>query len=894
MSLAAGTRLGSYEVVAAIGSGGMGEVYRAHDIHLGRDVAIKVLPDAFVHDPERLARFEREARTLATLNHPNIAAVYGFEKSAATPAIVLELVEGPTLADRLAQGAMSLDEALPIARQIAEALEAAHEQGIIHRDLKPANVKVRADGTVKVLDFGLAKLVGPAESGSHVPHGPAKAGHSVQDASPTVTSPALMTGVGVLLGTAAYMSPEQARGRKVDKRGDIWAFGLVLYEMLTGKRAFDGQGVAETLARVIEREPDFKLLPPRTPPSIVHLLRRALVKDVRMRLPDIGVARLDILEAMTEPESVSRNTVQRQWGRAVPWIVVGLLAGTLVLIQLRAGPVEPARGQVTRVELDLPAGVELYTINTPSAVLSPDGTQVAFIGNLGGRRTLYLRRLDGFESMPLAGTETVQMCFFSADGRAIGFITGDRALKKVSLADGLVVTLARNADYSAGGTWSRDDRVTFSRDSTLWQVPASGGQATQLTRLDKAKGEVLHAFPVFVANGRTMLFTSVTGSGREASHIEALSVVDGQRRVIVDSGSFPLLAASGHLVFFRNNALLAAPFDDDRLTVGSAVRVVENLTVDVSTGNPLAAVSSSGALLYPPSGSGTSRLVWVSRQGNVEQLITDTPRRYQFPRLAPDGERISIFADGGVWIQDNLRSTFTMLTSVGAIGYTNSFAVWTPDGKRVLTRSRTGLRWIDTDGSARVQAVAGSTSISDIPSSVSPDGRTVAFVRQAETSSGDIYVVEVRGDSSPRPVLSTPAYEGGPRFSPDGRWMAYASDEGGQMQVYLRPFPGPDRREPVSTQGGTQPVWNSNGKELFYRNGDKMMVVDVSTNPDVRLSPPRQLFEQRYGFLTITNANYDVSRDGQRFLMVKEESGSGRLNLVLNWTEELKQKVPVP
>ena len=728
VALSPGTRLGPYEISAQIGVGGMGEVYRATDTNLARQVAIKVLPDGVSSDAERLARFDREAKTLASLNHPHIAAIYGLERSAGTTALVMEFVEGPTLADRIAQGALSLDEALPIAKQIAEALEAAHEQRIIHRDLKPSNIKLRPDGTVKVLDFGLAKAIEPT--------GAISSSHSM---SPTITTPA-MTQMGIILGTAAYMSPEQAKGRAADKRSDVWAYGCVLYEVLTGRSAFAAEGISETLARVIEREPDFSVLPPRTPPSIVRLVRRALVKDPRMRLPDIAMARIEIQEA-AEPPVVSHVTPQTksaQWRTALPWVTAALLATTLVVMQVRGDPPAP-RQPVARLEVNLPAGIELYANYPQVATLSQDGARMAFVGTLGGRRQLYVRRLDQFEAVPIQGTEGLTMCFFAPDSGAVGFISADGILKKVSLSDGLIVTLARDADYSAGGVWGADDRITFGRANTIWQVSGSGGRPKQLTTLDRARGEIFHGWPTVMPGGQTVLFASMTGNSRDATHIEALSLADGRRSVIVESGTFPLYARSGHLIFFRDGALIAAPFDADRLVVtGPPVRVIENVAVDNSTGMPLVALSEAGSVLYPPSDSGTSRIAWVSRQG-VEQPISDAPRRYAYPRLAPEGRRIVVYADGDLWIQDTVRPTLTRLTLTSE-GIGGSF-VLTPDGKRVVFRSRTGMRWIDIEGSGQSQAISGSASLADFPSSVSPDGETLAFLRQTTDSSGDVYVL---------------------------------------------------------------------------------------------------------------------------------------------------------
>jgi eukaryotic-like serine/threonine-protein kinase len=728
-----------------------------------------------------------------------------------------------------------------------------------------------------VLDFGLAKAIADANDA---------------DVSPTSTTPIDGTRDGIILGTISYMSPEQSRGHAVDKRTDIWAFGCVLYELLTGHPSFAGETISDTVAAVLKQEPDWQALPADTPPGIRSLLRRCLKKDAVDRLHDIADARIEIQEAIADSAAMTPALPRppaARWTRMIPWLVAAasVAMALLVVQQGSRGTGSPA-GPVTRLDLDLPAGVELVTVYPPAVVLSPDGTRVTFVGAFRGLRQLYTRRLDQFETVPIRGTENANAVFISPDGRSLGLITADLALKKVSLADGLVTTIEHDAEFSAGAAWGADDRITFVRAGALWQVPASGGPPKQLTTLDSGKRELLHAWPSIIAEGRILLFVSITGSSRGASHIEALSLATGQRRVIVESGTFPLYAPSGHLVFFRDGALLGAPFDVDRMEVtGPVVRVLENLAVGTTMDAPFAALSNAGLLAYAPSDAGTTRLVWVSRQG-VEQPITDTARRYQYPRLAPDGRRTVVAAAGDLWIQDNARATFTRLTSEQTVG--NAFPVWTPDGTRVLFRTLTGMYWTAADGSGRPQPIAGSLS-GDLPCAVSPDGDTLAFMRQNAQTSRDIYVLSLRGQSAPRPVVNTPAYDGGAQFSRDGHWMAYASDESGQMQVYIRPFPGPDKRWPVSTHGGTQPLWSRDGKEIFYRVGNKIMVVDVSAGVDLTLSQPRQLFEQRYVFQNISLANYDVSPDGQ-FVMVKEEAGSGRLNVVLNWTEELKRLTP--
>jgi Tol biopolymer transport system component len=513
---------------------------------------------------------------------------------------------------------------------------------------------------------------------------------------------------------------------------------------------------------------------------------------------------------------------------------------------------------------------------------------VAFVGIVEGNRQIYLRRLEQTSSVPVKGTEGATGVFFSPNSRSIGAVLTSGLLETVSLDDGLVVSLLRDADINSGGAWGSDDRITFGRNRVLWQVPASGGSATQVTTLEAEKKELAHAFPVVLPGGKGILFAVLTGSSRGAVHIEAVSPADEQRHVVIEPG-VPLHATGQHLIFVRDPTLLAVPFDADRLEVsGAPVRVLDGVRVS-SLGSAMVGISSTGSVAYM-SGAAASQLVWVSRQG-VEQRLTDSARSYAFPNLSHDGRRVVVSLDGGdVWIADTERPALTRITTEATTG--NSYPVWTPDGKRVIFRTSLGLYSADAEGSSRSQAIPG-TSAADFPNAVSPDGEWLAFLRVGGDRSGDIYAVSLRGDAKPRPLVNTQAYEGGAQFSPDGRWVAFASDESGYFQVFVRPFNGPDRKWLVS-QAGKYPRWNRNGKELFYRDGHKMMVVDVSIAADAPVfSSPRMLFEQRYEFgAGQTTANYDVTADGQRFVMVKDQSGSSQLSIVLNWFVELARLAP--
>ncbi|HZJ30440.1 MAG TPA: protein kinase [Vicinamibacterales bacterium] len=864
MTLSSGARLGAYEILAKLGEGGMGEVYRARDTRLKRDVAIKVLPDAFARDPDRLTRFEREAELLATLNHPNIASVYGFEEAASGSGIVLELVEGPTLSDRIAQGPVPVAEALSIARQMTDALDAAHQKGIVHRDLKPANIKFTAGGQVKVLDFGLAKAM---ESATAV-----IAGASI---SPTMVSPA--TQAGIILGTAAYMSPEQARGKAVDQRADIWAFGCVLFEMLTGRSPFgSAETVSDSIAAILTREPDWNALPADTPASVRRLLRRCTHKDVDRRIHHIGDARLELDDAAGESvQDSSHATGRAYWRTALPWAVgaIGVAVAAVTVLWPRADRSTSA-APVTRLELTLPPNLELYT-SARTIALSPDGSRLAFIGVLNGSRQIYLRRLDHFEATTLRGSDAVSTLFFSPDGTSIGFVTSSGLLKTISLTDGVVLTVSDRVSFLGGGAWGADGSLIVQRGSTLWRVPRTGGEPKQLMALDAAHRDTRHAWPIVLPDGKTMLFAAASNDGWR---IDSLDLDMGERRTIIERGTLPLYVNVGQLAYFRDGQMFTVPFDAAALKVtGPAAPLIEDVPT-LTSEIPLLDVSLSGAMMYSAT-TAFSTLVWVSR-GGEEQVLNGERRSYANPRMSPDGQRFIVQA-GELWVEDLARATFSRLTTGTILG--NGFPIWLPDG-RVMYRGQTGLRVQGTSGpGGDAQVLPGTTDL-DYPGVIAPDGDTLVFLRSTQDSSFNILTLSLRNPAKTSTVLQTPSYEGGVRLSPDGRWMSYVSNETGRNEIYLRPFPGPGERQQVSTDGGTQAIWNPNGREIFYRVDDKMMVVQVTTSPTLKMSSPELLFEARYAYgAGITIPNFDVSRDGQRFVMVKPESGAGRLNVVLNW-----------
>jgi serine/threonine-protein kinase len=891
--LSSGTKLGSYEVVAQIGAGGMGEVYRAHDPKLGRDVAIKVLPEAFARDADRMARFQREAKVLASLDHPNIASIYGLEDSEGTRALVMQLVEGPTLADRIKARPIPVDEAVRIAKQIADALEYAHERGIIHRDLKPANVKVTSDDAVKVLDFGLAKALEGDPSSIDI------------STSPTISRMATMQ--GVLLGTAAYMSPEQAKAKSVDRRADIWAFGCVLYEMLTGKQAFTGETVTDTLASIIKEEPDSNLLPAQTPMRVRVLLQRCLQKDPKQRLRDIGDARISLEEVLSgapEVAAMPGAAAVPAWRRALP-LAIGLIAVGIAGFtgwSLRPSPAPPAK-PVTRFTITLPPGQRLAADSVQSALaLSADGSMLAYVAQSDGVQQIYLRAMDSGEARPIAGTAGAIGPFFSPDGQWLGFFADGR-LKKTSLSGGVVQTLA-DAPSPRGASWDNRGTILFQPAiaGPIQQMPEGGGSLEPVTRLENL--ESANIWPEPLPGSRSFVFVGGTG-GLGGVTIAAQAFGSGERRNLAQVAGVTMAsyASSGHLLYAQAGNLMAAPFDVERLQIkGAAVPVVRGISQSppATVGGAQYSVSATGSLVYLTGATqgSLSKLVWVSRNG-AEQPLGAPAHNYEHPRLSPDARRVAVnVADSGstqVYLYDVARDALSRFTFEGDF---NGYPVWSPDGRRIaFMSSREGLAhifWQLADGGGGLERLT--SDAIDAPFSFSPDGQELAFVHAAGLP--EIRVLRI-GNREQQAFLKTHAFQDSPQFSPDGRWLAYASEESGRREIYVQAYPGPGGKWQISTDGGTEPRWNRNGRELFYRNGAKMMAVEISTQPSFDVGKPRQVFEGRYRSNPFGYAmpNYDVSPDGQRFLVVKsveqpQEQGPAQINVVLNWTEELKRLVP--
>jgi len=873
MALSFGNRLGPYEILAAIGVGGMGEVYRARDAKLGRDVALKVLPEAFARDAERMARFQREAKVLASLDHPNIASIYGLEDSGGTHALVMALVEGPTLADRIRTGPIPLSEALPIAKQICDALEYAHERGIVHRDLKPANVKVTSDDAVKVLDFGLAKAIESDAASIDIA------------TSPTISRMATLA--GVLLGTAAYMSPEQTKGKSVDRRADIWAFGCVLYEMLTGKMAFSGETVTDTLASVIKDEPDWSQLPPATPSRARVLLQRCLQKDPKQRLRDIGDARISLGEILSgAPE---------QWSAA--------------------GERHPRLADLMCFQIPVPEGVTLSA--SAQFALSPDGRQLAFAatGSDGALR-LWIRPLDSLEARPLPGSESpnIPPFFWSPNSRYIAFEAGGK-LKKISISGGGAETLCTLSSGAAvGGAWNRDGVIIFGNFyGGLMQVSANGGSASPVTVVDASRGETRHLHPTFLPDGRHFIYLRVSrapeNSGIYVGSLDAKPEEQDSKRLLATQHWATYVPSSdpatGQLLLTRNGALVTQKFDPRRLEfVGKPITVAEQVGHFLNTG--FFSVSANEVLAYRTGeGDRESQLTWFDPRGKRIGAVGE-PGNYLTPALAPDGTRAIISRydssgrnPGGVWLLDLARGTSTRFTFGPSLAL---YGIWSPDGSRVAFSYNFGavsdLYLKSASGVADEELLLKSDE-NKYPMSWSPDGRFLLYqASDPKTTKHGLWLLPFEGDKKPFPILRTDFNNRHGKLSPDARWIAYTSDESGRDEVYVQTFSLDAAglaflsggKWLISTGGGSEPRWRGDGKVLYYLAADrKLMAVEIATDPMFLAGAPKVLFQAPPNSST-TAYSWDLTPDGKRFLFLAlTEQVQAPFTVVLNWQEALKK-----
>ena len=879
MGLSAGARVGHYEIVELIGVGGMGEVYRARDTKLERDVAIKVLPEELSHDPGRLARFEREAKLLASLTHPGIATLYGIEHVEGKPALIMELVEGETLAERVARGVIPYEEAVALFTQIADAVGAAHKKGIIHRDLKPANIKLTPDGKIKILDFGLAKLVEPESA--------ERSGAASQ--SPTLTK---NTALGAILGTASYMSPEQARGKPVDKRTDIWAFGCCLYEALSSRKAFDGETVTDVLSRVLQLEPEWSALPPDVPAPLPRLLKRCLDKNPDRRVHDIADARLDLEESLGAPSVADDRRTANKLPMVATAVVAAVLGAFLSWLAREGVPTPP----VKRFSINLPPGDEFLVggIEGPLVAISPDGSKVVYAGVREGKAQLFLRRIGEHSSEPVAGTENGRMPFFSPDGQWIGFAVGLQ-LKRVALDGGPTVEVSQLTDWFLGGSWPVDREILFGQfgaESLFWVSPNGRVSPDAFQRDDEA---VAHRWPQVLPNGQGAVF--VTGPWDEA-RIAVLSLETGNAHVLDELGTYPRYATSGHIVFARERTLFAVPFDPIPLALtGPAVPVLDNVGQG-GAGEAYFDISQEGTLVYisgqtkPPTG-----LVWVDREGQSRALGPMRSATWNTPRLSPNGELILAGlepqdAPPNLWLLGTARPSLMRFTTLGE-GDTDP--VWSPDGDAVFFLAGRRLVRQAIDSSEQLQNGTACGTLT----SISSDGHLFVCDERGESGDWDIALLRVNrngengANGESEPLVSSRFNEHDGRLSPDDRWLAYVSDESGRVEIYVQPFPGPGRKTSVSTEGGAEPAWSRDGHELFYRRGQELYAVPFSA--DGEAGQPTLLFTGKF---RITDDNhrthYDVSLDGEHFVMIQSEASDVRpeIHVVLNWFTELERLAP--
>ncbi len=887
-----GEMLLHYRLAEKIGEGGMGVVWKAVDTKLDREVAIKILPADVSADAERLARFEREAKSLAALNHPNVAQIHGLEHSGGIHFLVMELVPGEDLAERVARGKLPQTEALEVGAQIAAALEVAHERGIVHRDLKPANVRLTPDGVVKVLDFGLAKTMEVSST------------EGSPSLSPTVTSSGTLA--GMILGTAAYMSPEQARGNPVDRRTDIWAFGCVMLELLSGASPFLGATVPDTLAKVLEREPDLSALPGDTPPAIVQLIRRCLRKDARRRLRDIGDAGLEIEDCLHGVHRGAEDrVVQSGWSGWV-WVAVvaiGLAVAGWWIAILDEGSSAGLPGRLVALSAVVPEGVSVDHGALPSVAISPDGRWLAFVGLEDRTTRLYLRPLDAGPARPIPETEGASSPIFSPDSRWIAFLRESLVLR-VAVSGGAPQHVGRVPPVARGFEWSRPEEIVYTRSkrSGLHGLAVETGVGRRITDVDVAAGEVTHNWVQELAGGGKFLATVVDGdtSSYDDAKIVLIDVDNASKKVLVTGGYRGHLLPNGILVYVRSAELLAVRIDTKRWeTVGPAIPVLDGFMTDASSGAVSIDFSDNGSLAYAPGGAyvwQSGQLVWSDREGTIEPVIEES-RPFRFPKISPDGSRAAFTIEeinDDLWIYDFAGGRLTRLTFEDR----NLAPVWRP-GFDEISYSTVGsfgaspkLYAVPSDGrSPRRRLLDEFGAV--FSGSWSADGMTLIFMNW----SGESFDIQTVGDgatASPVPFLETRFNENSAQFSPDGKWIAYASDESGTFEIYLRPFPGPGGKRRVSVDGGTGPVWHPDGTELFFLNGIRMMAADIRLEPELTVGRTHMLFEGRYAKNRLSwVTNYDVSPDGQRFLMIVQDvfPEIREVRIVQDWFRDVAAKL---
>ena len=871
MPLQPGSRIGQYEIVAPLGAGGMGEVYRATDSRLKRSVAIKILPDEVARDPERLARFEREAQVLASLNHPHIGAIYGVEESGGSRCLVLELVEGETLASRIDQGALDVQEAVRLALQIAEGLEAAHDKGIVHRDLKPANVMIGAEGSAKVLDFGLAKALEEETPGG-----------GSASLSPTMTAAA--TRLGIILGTAGYMSPEQARGKAVDRRADIWAFGVILFEMLTGKRMFTGETVSDTLAGVLRAELDWKLLPSDTPAPLRKLLRRCLDRDVKQRLRDIGEARIVLADwlAGKEPEEAPAAAPAAGRRGSLVWSLAGALvlaAGAAALAWTAKRVPEPAH-RVFQIPVEHLGPGASYAV-------SPDGLSVAFVTTDG----ILVRRLDKLEAREMPGTKGAMQPFWSPDSQWIGYFSENK-IRKVAVAGGESITISElpeSLTRGAGASWGSEGNIALACGSGLiYQVPEKGGDPRPMFKVDPNSTEDHFHEPAWLPGEKGLIFTV---HGKQDRGVNVMSLYhDGKREILLELEGQelwrPVYSPTGHILFRRqpdNDGIWALPF-----SVAALKKSGEAFLVAPQGNFP--SVSADGTLVWMVGGgSGMQQLAWVDRQGQVQETVGQPQPDIIFMALSPDGTRAAVQCNEGdnwdVWIQDLQRATKTRLTFDKV---REGVPVWTPAGDRVLYGKEYSLVVRNADGTGEPLMLGNGW----LPS-LSPDGQWILYEQQGEGTQADLWIRPASKEGEPKVFVQTPSNEIQARISPAGGLAAYVSNESGKQEVFLKRFPSGEGKWQVSVDGGAAPTWSRDGREIIYRHEDSLMSVSVSTVPALTLSTPKLLFTTDDKGLSVRPRAFDISPDGRRILTVKNlETAADRKHLIVttNWFQEFEQK----